>query len=451
MLKALIFAAGLGERLRPLTDARPKCLLPLAGRPLLDYWMEALAACGVGEVLINTHAHRAQMSEYVEAVNRRGGMRLVESYEPNLLGSAGTVARHAEFAAGADRLLLVYADNFSDVDLPRMLDFHGSHDDPLTMMLFHADEPRRCGIAEVDGCGRILNFIEKPEEPAGDLANGGLYVLDATLYREVAAMRAFDLGGDVLPRLVGRMRGWVWDGYHRDIGTLASYQRAEQDAPAVLRARGYLADATRPCVFFDRDGTLLEFVDRLSDPAQVRLADGCADAIRRLRAAGFACVVVTNQSLVGKGLLSEERLSEIHAEMRRQLAEAGAALDGIYYCPVAPAGSDRTRVEHPDRKPGPNLLKRAARDLSLCLEASWMVGDMISDVLAGTNARCRGSVLLLGGKELTDAELKAARDYPKARHLSEAIDRVLGDARPVRRKRPSPADAKVQQATPFTI
>ena len=108
-------------------------------------------------------------------------------------------------------------------------------------------------------------------------------------------------------------------------------------------------------------------------------------------------MLVTNQSAIGRGMLTEERLEEIHDEMNRQLAAAGAALDAIYYCPAAPAGDDRTVVECPDRKPGPGMLLRAAGELGLDLAASWMVGDMISDVLAGLNAGCR-SILVQTGR-----------------------------------------------------
>jgi D-glycero-D-manno-heptose 1,7-bisphosphate phosphatase len=150
----------------------------------------------------------------------------------------------------------------------------------------------------------------------------------------------------------------------------------------------------KPAAFLDRDGTIIKHVFYLSDPAQVRLLPGAAEAIRRLRGAGFACVVVTNQSGIGRGMFTEERLGLIHDEMTRRLAAEGAALDAIYYCPEPPAGGDPTVVEHPDRKPGPGMLFRAAERLGLDLDASWMVGDLISDVLAGINAGCRGSILL---------------------------------------------------------
>ena len=87
-----------------------------------------------------------------------------------------------------------------------------------------------------------------------------------------------------------------------------------------------------------------------------------AEAIKTLRRAGFAVVLVTNQSAIGRGTLTLDRLDQIHTEMRRQLAAHGATIDGIYYCPIAPSGDDRSVIEHPDRKPGPGMLLRAAAE-----------------------------------------------------------------------------------------
>jgi D-glycero-D-manno-heptose 1,7-bisphosphate phosphatase len=167
-------------------------------------------------------------------------------------------------------------------------------------------------------------------------------------------------------------------------------------------------------------------VHYLADPALVRLLPGSAEALVRLRDAGFACVLVTNQSAIGRGILTLERLEEIHSEMNRQLAAAGAELDGIYYCPVAPDTDDPTAVECPDRKPGPGMLFRAAAELGLDLGTSWMIGDLISDVLAGLNAGCR-SILVHSGKT-SPAEAVALPDRTLvARDLAASAELILAD------------------------
>jgi len=184
--------------------------------------------------------------------------------------------------------------------------------------------------------------------------------------------------------------------------------------------------ALRPAVFLDRDGTLIEHVPYLSDPSLVRLLPGATEALNRLRRAGFALVLVTNQSAIGRGMLTESRLDQIHAELNRQLAVAGVTIDGIYFCPDSPGSDDRTVVENPDRKPGPGMLLRAAADLELDLGSSWMVGDLISDVLAGLNAGCR-SILVQSGQTLpTEADALAGQSLI-ATDLAAATDLILDD------------------------
>jgi len=143
-------------------------------------------------------------------------------------------------------------------------------------------------------------------------------------------------------------------------------------------------------VFVDRDRTLMEDPGYISDPSAVKLLPGVELAIKSFQQAGFKTVVVTNQSGVARGLLTEETLEKIHAELRRQLAEKGAHLDAIYYCPYHPEGTvDNYAVDSDLRKPKPGMLLKAAKELDIDLRASWMVGDSPRDIEAGQRAGCR--------------------------------------------------------------
>lgn len=147
----------------------------------------------------------------------------------------------------------------------------------------------------------------------------------------------------------------------------------------------------------DRDGTVIELVHHLADPGDVRLIPGAGAALARLNAARVPVVIVTNQSVIGRGKLSEAGLRDIHAVMANLLAAQGAHVDAIYHCPVAPLIKDPRVIEHPDRKPGPGMLLRAARDLSFDLARSVMVGDTLSDMLAGRNAAVGATILVRTG------------------------------------------------------
>ena len=183
----------------------------------------------------------------------------------------------------------------------------------------------------------------------------------------------------------------------------------------------------RPAVFLDRDDTLIANVPYLSDPAGLRILPGASEALASLRRAGFALVLVTNQSVVGRGIITEERLHEIHDELIRMLAAEGAVLDAVYFCPDAPLGDDRTVVENPNRKPGPGMLHRATAELGLNLDASWMVGDLISDVLAGLNAGCR-SILVGSNATLAELPTQANRDRVHvASNFAAAAELILND------------------------
>jgi D-glycero-D-manno-heptose 1,7-bisphosphate phosphatase len=153
----------------------------------------------------------------------------------------------------------------------------------------------------------------------------------------------------------------------------------------------------RPAVFLDRDGTLIELVHHLSDPRDVRLLPRAGAAVRALRKRGYACVIVTNQSAIGRGLLTVEGLGQVQAEFSKQLAECDTEIDGFYFCAVMPGIKDPTVIEHPDRKPGPGMLLRAASELGLDLSRSFMIGDTVSDVLAGKNAGVRATILVRTG------------------------------------------------------
>lgn len=150
-------------------------------------------------------------------------------------------------------------------------------------------------------------------------------------------------------------------------------------------------------VFLDRDGVLVPDDGLLLDPAGVRLLGGVAPALAALKAAGYALVAVTNQAAIARGRLTEARLADIHTELNRQLhAAGGPRLDAVYHCPHHPHADDIAyRVVCECRKPRPGMLTRAARERALDLPACVMVGDRITDVLAGTAAGCR-TVLIEG-------------------------------------------------------
>jgi mannose-1-phosphate guanylyltransferase len=230
-VKAFLLAAGVGSRLRPITDTVPKCMLVIGGRPLLDVWLDAFARAGVDEVLVNLHHLPDVVRRHVAARTAPPAVRTF--HEPVLLGSAGTLLANREWIRSEEFFLACYADNLTDFDLQSLVDAHRAHDGPATLAVFHSDNPSAGGVVELDGAGRVIGFAEKPSEPTSDLTNAGMYAFRPGVLDEIDDVPPKDIGYDLLPRLVGRARAVPVEGYFRDIGTPWSYQRAREEWPAL--------------------------------------------------------------------------------------------------------------------------------------------------------------------------------------------------------------------------
>ena len=150
-----------------------------------------------------------------------------------------------------------------------------------------------------------------------------------------------------------------------------------------------------PAVFLDRDGTIVhEAPNYITRPEDLEIIDGVGQALRRLRAAGYKLVVITNQACLAKGILDEKTLEQIHQRMRSLLAEEAVQLDSIYYCGHHPECTDGQYANQADRrKPSPGMLIEAADELGIDLSKSWMIGDTTRDAQAGRNAGCRSIIL----------------------------------------------------------
>lgn len=230
-MRALILAAGLGTRLRPLTETVPKCLVPIHGRPLLDYWCELLLGSGAVErLLINTSWLADQVCAYVAESRWCDLIDLV--HEEQLLGTGGTVlANRAWFGEGP--FMVAHGDNLTLFNPTAFIERHRNRPagSEMTMMTFTTDMPQSCGIVEVNGKGLVEAFHEKVADPPGNIANGAVYIFEPSMLKFLAGLRKpdIDLSTEVLPAFLGKICVFANTNYHRDIGTLESLQSAERE------------------------------------------------------------------------------------------------------------------------------------------------------------------------------------------------------------------------------
>jgi len=232
-MKAFLLTAGLGSRLHPFTQNSPKCLVPIAGKPLLDWWFLAMQKVGVTEVLINLHHLPDMVMEHVNALDT--SIKVQFSYEPVLLGSAGTLVANKSFVANEKSFFIFYGDNLTNTNLSGLHDFHTAQSHNFTMALFETNDPKNCGIVTIDFYGTVQDFEEKPAHPTSNLANAGLYVASPSVIDLIdPAKTPADIGFDLLPLLVNKMSGYKINDYLIDIGTHKNLEKARQDWPLLI-------------------------------------------------------------------------------------------------------------------------------------------------------------------------------------------------------------------------
>lgn len=231
-MRALLLAAGLGTRLRPLTHHLPKCLVPIQGKPLLDYWLENILDSSVDRVFINTHYLARQVEEHLR--NSKWRKRVTIVHEETLLGTGGTILQNRRFFQD-EPFLVAHADNLTIFDMHEFARCHAERKSniEITMMVFETDAPQSCGIVELDMDGVVQAFHEKVANPPGNLANGAVYIFDPEVidWMENLNRKMIDISTDVIPNYIGRIFAYHNAEYHRDIGTFQSWQAAHRDFP----------------------------------------------------------------------------------------------------------------------------------------------------------------------------------------------------------------------------
>jgi mannose-1-phosphate guanylyltransferase len=232
-MKAFLLAAGNGTRLRPLTDGVPKCLLPIQGVPLLEIWLNNCKAAGITDVLVNTHAQAEAIRRFV--AGQQSGVKVRIAEEPELLGSAGTVAENRDFVTGEKAFFILYADVLTNIDLRRMLKFHEQKSLPATLGMYQVPDPTQCGIVAVNEDSVIQEFVEKPSQPVSNWAFAGVMIAGPELFDFLPTHRPADLGFNALPRMIGKMAAYRISEYLLDIGTPSNYQHAQESWPGLAQ------------------------------------------------------------------------------------------------------------------------------------------------------------------------------------------------------------------------
>lgn len=263
-MRGMILAAGEGTRLRPLTYARPKALVPILTVPVMENIVRWLCRCGIKELAVNLWYH----GEAIESYFRDGSpfhVSITYLREDELHGTAGAVRLMADFLCSpGETVLIIGCDELIDLDLQAMLQFHRERKALVTISLARVNDPRPFGVVERDEEGRIVRFLEKPKEWGGKTAwvNSGVYLLEPEVIYRIPYGSVYDFGKQLFPEMVARgepIYAFPSDGYWNDIGHIRNYWGANLMA---LRKGVPLHDCplkeTRPFVFIHPEASVSE-------------------------------------------------------------------------------------------------------------------------------------------------------------------------------------------------
>lgn len=431
-VQAIIMAGGKGTRLRSVTGELPKPMVPIEGKPVLEYQIVSLVEGGITEIALVVGWHGQAIRDYFGSGASLGAsLSYVEERE--LLGTAGSLYHFR--GRLRESTLLLFGDVLLDVDWRRFIAFHRTKGALATMLVHPNSHPCDSDLVIYDNDDCVRGIASKREPRCGwyrNRVNAGVYVIDPVVAEMVACPCELDFEHDVLAGLIPGNRVFAYRSteYVHDIGTperlLAACEDVRKGVPAARKL-------SRPqaCVFVDRDGTLNKLNGHIGSPDELELFPWTAEAVRLLNCSSYLCIVVTNQPVVARGECTLKGLDEVHAKMETELGRAGAYVDAMYFCPHHPDKGFPGEVSSLKRsclcrKPGIGLIKQAAADFNISLQDSWIIGDTEIDIQTGKNAGLR--TVLVGARDaLCDSTASTSPTF-RAVNVLDAVRRILGNS-----------------------
>ena len=408
-MKVVIMAGGKGTRIATVNSEVPKPMIPILGKPILEYQIETLKKQGFKEYIFVTGYKGNIISEYF-GDGSRWNTKIEYVTERNPLGTAGSFYYLKEKIDGD--FMLLNGDVIFDIDAGRFCKAHMENRGKggLATLFTHPNEhPYDSGIIETDKDGRVKGWLHKEDERLWyrNRVNAGIHILSPEILKLVKKPVKTDMDRDILKPMIRRGELYAYDSpeYVKDMGTPERFYQTEQELKDGTVAARNLS-RTQKAVFLDRDGTINRYAGFLRDIDDFQLIEGVSDAIKLFHRKGYLVIVVTNQPVIARGEVTVEKLEEIHNKMETLLGREGTYVDDIFYCPHHPdkgfeGECPEYKTECQCRKPKPGMLIQAAEKYGISLSLSYMIGDGESDIKAGQAAGC-GTFKVSEGKTLLD-------------------------------------------------
>ena len=405
-MKIVVIAGGQGTRIASVNADIPKAMIPIDGKPILEYQILMAQRYGFTDFLFIIGYLGDQIREYF-GDGAKWGVTIKYFQEKQPLGTAGALGYLKDKLT--EEFFVFYGDTVMDFDMIHMLDFHHRKHADATLLVHPNDHPYDSDIVDVDKDGKVKNFFIKPHPDcfiSHNMVNAALFIFSPSILSEIEVGTKSHIEKNVLPKCLQdgmRLYGYNTAEYIKDMGTPDRYYAVSEDVISGKVNRLNRLNK-RPCVFLDRDGVINKEVNLLNKPEQMELIEGAADAIRYINEKGYLAIVITNQPVIARNLCTLEELDYIHAKLETLLGAEHAYLNDIYICPHHPDGGypeerKEYKIKCNCRKPAPGLLLQAAKDWNIDMPHSIMIGDQDRDYQAGVNAGVGQSIRIETNKE----------------------------------------------------
>lgn len=428
---AVIQAGGMGTRMLELTkDEIPKPMLPLNGKPMIQWQIENIRKYGIMEFVLII-GHLGERIEEYFGDGSRFGVRIQYIRETKPLGSAGALYYLKDMLKERS-FLLIFGDVMFDIDWNRMIVFHEGKNGLATLLIHPNSHPHDSDLVIVDDEKCVIGIDSKNHVRNywyDNCVNAGLYILSADILQHLNAAVRTDLEQDLLKPFMSQRQvfGYQTPEYVKDAGTVSRFHAACKEQKQGIWQQKNLSNKQK-CVFLDRDGTINKFCGLLNDEEQFELEEGVAEAIRLLNASKYLVIVVTNQPVVARGMCEINDIQRIHKKMQVLLGQQGAYVDDIVFCPHHP---DKGFVEENPiykipcncRKPAIGMIEQMAKKYNVDLTDAYMIGDSTVDIQTGKNAKIK-TILLSTGQGGMDRKYEIQPNY-QAKNLLEAVQIIL--------------------------
>jgi D-glycero-D-manno-heptose 1,7-bisphosphate phosphatase len=418
-MKAVIMAGGFGKRIAKFYTDRPKPMIEVCGKPVLEHQIENLKEYGITDIIIVVHHMKEKIIRYF-GDGSEFGVNISYYEEESPLGTAGALVQIKDRLS--DSFLLINGDLIFNIDFGQMITYHIEKKAIATLLVHPNSHPYDSELVVCENDGTVTDWFKN--DGSGNYRNcinAGVHILSKEVLDSSFDNEKLNLRTDIIMPFIGTGRVFAYRSaeYVKDMGTSDRLKHVSADFEnGIVASRR--ADKKQKAVFLDRDGTINKYKGYITSPNQLELISGVADAIRKINNSGYLAIVVTNQPSIAMGRISFAVLDEIHSKLDTLLGDSGAYTDALYFCPHHPDSGFEGEIAELKkvcdcRKPSDGMLRKAAEDFNIDLSQSFMVGDSDRDILAGINAGCT-PIFLTNGENTT--EIKNIREY---KNLSDFV------------------------------